>query len=304
MATTDANGFITIENSDLFNISHANGNAAAASAVANRVTTAEGNISDIQTALGNKVDTSTYTAGMATKVNSSTYTSGMATKVDKVTGKGLSTEDYTTAEKNKLAGIETGANAYSLPKAAAGTLGGIKVGNNLSIDNDGVLSATDMHYTLPTADASTKGGIKVGKGLSISDAALSLKVTHTTAPFSSVKKNESETSAKGDAWFWGEGTEESPALCVLRASPSILGLTTADTLTFTLNGFHAHKNNSPAPALNGAISGNIFTDVGDVIGYYHVHQAHYPGVVDTITAKFTADSASQVFTAIFPAIFD
>lgn len=30
-------------------------------------------------------------------------------KVDKVTGKGLSTEDYTTAEKNKLAGIQAGA---------------------------------------------------------------------------------------------------------------------------------------------------------------------------------------------------
>lgn len=31
------------------------------------------------------------------------------TKVDKVSGKGLSTNDYTTAEKNKLAGIATGA---------------------------------------------------------------------------------------------------------------------------------------------------------------------------------------------------
>lgn len=31
-------------------------------------------------------------------------------KVDKVSGKGLSTNDYTTAEKTKLAGIETGAN--------------------------------------------------------------------------------------------------------------------------------------------------------------------------------------------------
>ena len=31
-------------------------------------------------------------------------------KVDKVNGKGLSTNDYTTAEKNKLSGIETGAN--------------------------------------------------------------------------------------------------------------------------------------------------------------------------------------------------
>ena len=38
-------------------------------------------------------------------------------KVDKVTGKGLSTEDYTTAEKSKLAGIATGANNYVHPSA-------------------------------------------------------------------------------------------------------------------------------------------------------------------------------------------
>ena len=36
-------------------------------------------------------------------------------KVDKVSGKGLSTNDYTTAEKNKLAGIATGANNYTHP---------------------------------------------------------------------------------------------------------------------------------------------------------------------------------------------
>ena len=34
----------------------------------------------------------------------------ISNKVDKVSGKGLSTNDYTTAEKNKLAGIESGAN--------------------------------------------------------------------------------------------------------------------------------------------------------------------------------------------------
>ena len=34
----------------------------------------------------------------------------ISNKVDKVSGKGLSTNDYTTSEKNKLAGIETGAN--------------------------------------------------------------------------------------------------------------------------------------------------------------------------------------------------
>ena len=48
-------------------------------------------------------------------------------KVDKVTGKGLSTEDYTTAEKTKLDGIETGAQVNVLE--------GVKVnGSALTID--------------------------------------------------------------------------------------------------------------------------------------------------------------------------
>lgn len=38
-------------------------------------------------------------------------------KVDKVSGKGLSSNDYTTAEKNKLAGIAAGANNYTHPAA-------------------------------------------------------------------------------------------------------------------------------------------------------------------------------------------
>lgn len=43
-------------------------------------------------------------------------------KVDKVTGKGLSTNDYTTTEKNKLAGIEAGANAYVHPDTHSATM--------------------------------------------------------------------------------------------------------------------------------------------------------------------------------------
>ena len=58
-------------------------------------------------------------------------------KVDKVEGKQLSTNDYTTEEKNKLAGL----NNYELPTASASVLGGVKVGAGLAI-NEGVLSAT------------------------------------------------------------------------------------------------------------------------------------------------------------------
>ena len=61
--------------------------------------------------------------------------------VAKESGKGLSSNDYTTTEKNKLAGIANNANNYSLPTASASTLGGIKVGSGLSISN-GILSAS------------------------------------------------------------------------------------------------------------------------------------------------------------------
>lgn len=59
--------------------------------------------------------------------------SEVAKKVDKVAGKQLSTENYTSAEKTKLAGIEAGANKYTHPSThpasmiTGGTLAGVVV---------------------------------------------------------------------------------------------------------------------------------------------------------------------------------
>ena len=50
------------------------------------------------------------TVDLSGYVTTSSMNTALANKVDKVSGKGLSTNDYTTAEKNKLAGIATGAN--------------------------------------------------------------------------------------------------------------------------------------------------------------------------------------------------
>jgi len=49
---------------------------------------------------------------------------------------------------NRVTALEQ-APAYELPKASANTLGGVKVGNNLSIDDNGVLSASGGLETLP-----------------------------------------------------------------------------------------------------------------------------------------------------------
>ena len=66
-------------------------------------------------------------------------TSALALKVDKVNGKQLSTNDYTTSEKNKLQGIAANANNYTHPTTAGNKhlpVGGI-VGQVLVNSGDG-----------------------------------------------------------------------------------------------------------------------------------------------------------------------
>lgn len=76
--------------------------------------------------------------------------------VRKETGKGLSTNDYTSAEKAKLAGVAAGANNYVLPAPTASTIGGVKAGNNVTISEDGTISAiqgrVDLSPYAKTAD--------------------------------------------------------------------------------------------------------------------------------------------------------
>lgn len=67
--------------------------------------------------------------------------SALGNKVDKVSGKVLSTNDYTTAEKNKLAGVAANANNYSLPAATSSVLGGVKTSTGIT-NSSGTISVT------------------------------------------------------------------------------------------------------------------------------------------------------------------
>lgn len=87
-----------------------------------------------------------------------------------------------SADKTKLDGIDSGANNYILPKASDSTLGGIKVGTNLSIDGNGVLSAKDTTYKaattttdglMSTSDKTKLNGIEEGANKTTVDSALS-----------------------------------------------------------------------------------------------------------------------------------
>lgn len=62
-------------------------------------------------------------------------------KVDKEAGKGLSTNDYTTTEKNKLAGIESGAEVNTVT-SVAGKTGAVTLDkSDVGLDNVGNFKA-------------------------------------------------------------------------------------------------------------------------------------------------------------------
>ena len=76
-------------------------------------------------------------------------------------------EPYTTAEKTKLASLEN----YTLPTASFDTLGGVKVGNGLTIDADGVLSATG-------GSSSGGGNYTEGDAIEFLDSAAAIPITN------------------------------------------------------------------------------------------------------------------------------
>lgn len=151
--------------------------------LASEVTRAKGAESANATAIANEVERATgVEEALRTDVEDLTGQVLVLekTKVNKVEGKGLSTNDYTTPEKNKLAAIEAEANKYVLPAATTTTLGGIIVGDRLSIDDTGKLVAT-YTYTLPTASSTVLGGVKTGSNITNTNGTISLTKANVTS---------------------------------------------------------------------------------------------------------------------------
>lgn len=118
--------------------------------LASEVTRAKGAESANATAIANEVERATgVEEALRTDVEDLTGQVLILekTKVNKVEGKGLSTNDYTTPEKNKLAAIEAEANKYVLPAATASALGGVKIGSNITLADGGTISITKTNIT-------------------------------------------------------------------------------------------------------------------------------------------------------------
>lgn len=126
----------------------------------------------ILTPIVTSVNGQTGDVTVATKISDLTNDSGFITasevpsddtKVDKVSGKGLSTNDYTTDEKNKLAGIETGANKTVVDSSISST------------------STNPVQNKVVNTALSNKVDKVSGKGLSTNDLTNTLKSNYDAA---------------------------------------------------------------------------------------------------------------------------
>ena len=103
------------------------------------------------------------------------YANAISNKVDKVTGKGLSTNDFTTAEKTKLAGIETGAQVNEIDTITAGS--------NVTVSKSGktvTISATGGGGTAVVANPTLTGSETNLSGLQVGNTKYGIKALKVT----------------------------------------------------------------------------------------------------------------------------
>ena len=123
---------------------------------------------------------------------------------------GLTQNNFTNTLKSKLDGIEANANNFNLANASASTLGGIKVGSNLTINAvTGVLSAdsqSDVNFTstLNTKLAGIETGATAGanfatnvSNISVTNAQLAGSIANSKLANSSVTVNGSTVALGG-----------------------------------------------------------------------------------------------------------
>lgn len=177
--------------------------------LASEVTRAKGAESANATAIANEVERAT---GVEETLNSN-ITQLQTQKVDKVEGKGLSTNDYTTPEKNKLAAIEAEANKYVLPAATASALGGVKIGSNITLANGGTISITKANVTSalgvdPTTTYVKKAGDTMTGILNIRNSEGAQLELFSTASDGGAYMRFYPNNQTDNKWYLGVGTNQ------------------------------------------------------------------------------------------------
>lgn len=145
-------------------------------------------------------------------------------------------------DKKKLDGIAANANnyTYTLPNASSSTLGGVKVGSNITVSS-GTISLTKANvtaalgYTPPTSDTNTT--YSAGTGISLSGTTFSLN-----SGYYATSKNSGLMSAADKAKLDG-------------IAAGATALTLGTTATTAAKGDHTHNY---LPLSGGNVTGHIY----------------------------------------------
>lgn len=207
----------------------------------------------------------------------------LGNKVDKETGKGLSTNDYTTVEKDKLAGIAANANNYSLPTAGS-TLGGVKTTSTVS-STTGLTAVPIINGVPYYKDTNTT--YTAGTGLTLS----STQFKHTNAVTAKTAYGSTETTASAN------GGSITVTDVKYDAQGHITGSTdrkiTLSQTTYTLEGLGGVPTSR---TVNGkALTSNISLTAGDVgaATANHTHDTYLPLSGGTMTGYIDFGNAAN-----------
>lgn len=207
----------------------------------------------------------------------------LGNKVDKETGKGLSTNDYTTVEKDKLAGIAANANNYSLPTAGS-TLGGVKTTSTVS-STTGLTAVPIINGVPYYKDTNTT--YTAGAGLTLS----STQFKHTNAVTAKTAYGSTETTASAN------GGSITVTDVKYDAQGHITGSTdrkiTLSQTTYTLEGLGGVPTSR---TVNGkALTSNISLTAGDVgaATANHTHDTYLPLSGGTMTGYIDFGNAAN-----------
>ena len=274
--------------------------------LASEVTRAKGAESANATAIANEVERAT---GVEETLNSN-ITQLQAQKVDKVEGKGLSTNDYTTPEKNKLAAIEAEANKYVLPAATASALGGVKIGSNITLANGGTISITKANITSalgvdPTTTYVKKAGDTMTGILNIKNSEGAQLELFSTASDSGAYMRFYPNNQTDDKWYLGVGTNQTLNLgynTVTKASfgDGQLSLTTSANLAPIKTNSTTLCTNLNADMVDGYGVSNFNTDsISIKRSINSVNQSNAENWIKLCTLPLTSQITTQDKRVVF-----
>lgn len=274
--------------------------------LASEVTRAKGAESANATAIANEVERAT---GVEETLNSN-ITQLQTQKVDKVEGKGLSTNDYTTPEKNKLAAIEAEANKYVLPAATASALGGVKIGSNITLANGGTISITKNNVTSalgvdPTTTYVRKAGDTMTGILNIKNSEGAQLELLSTASDGGAYMRFYPNNQTDNKWYLGVGTNQTLNLgynAVTKASfgDGQLSLTTSANLAPIKTNSTTLCTNLNADMVDGYGVSNFNTDsVSIKRSINSVNQSGAENWIKLCTLPLTSQMTTQDKRVVF-----